>query len=230
MSYSPVLAIATAAFEICAAVWVLTGPGRRRILLLTSIVLLLLAAYQLVEVAICARVPALGFLPRLAFIVVTGLPPMGILLVAMLSRRSRAAFALSFVMLTLALSALVWISADHGFVTRSVCNVVYAKYATPPLRFQFYAYYYWLGLFGMVMLSGIGAIRSSSPIQRRQLLWIFFGSVGFIVPSIIVTQFVAPARGALPSIMCHFALTFAVCLTCMVGVERRAARSESPSG
>jgi len=60
----------TAAFEIGAAVWVLRGPGRRAILRTTAAILLFLAGYQIVEVAICSVAPGYGFLPRLAFVVV----------------------------------------------------------------------------------------------------------------------------------------------------------------
>ncbi len=84
MTYSPVLAMVTAAFEIAAAVWVLRGPGRRAILRTTAAILVFLAGYQIVEVAICSAAPGYGFLPRLAFMVVSWLPPLGILLVALL--------------------------------------------------------------------------------------------------------------------------------------------------
>src|SRR5512136_1228108 len=90
MHYSPILGIATAAFEILVALWALTGPGRRDIVRITSAVLLLLAGYQLTEVLICAADPAYGFLPRLAFIDVTWLPPLGLLLCSRLfAPRSR---------------------------------------------------------------------------------------------------------------------------------------------
>jgi hypothetical protein len=71
MQYSPVLAMVTAAFEIGAAVWVLRGPGRKAVLRTTAAILFFLAGYQVVEVAICSLAPGYGFLPRLAFTVVT---------------------------------------------------------------------------------------------------------------------------------------------------------------
>ena len=88
MSYSEILVWATAAAEIAAAGWTLLGRFRRgsRAVVETAVaILLLLAGYPLAEVAICARVDAAGFLPRLAFLFVTWLPPLGLLLVAQLS-------------------------------------------------------------------------------------------------------------------------------------------------
>lgn len=226
MTYSPTLAIVTAALEVTAAAWALNGPGRRPILRTTSAILLLLAAYQITEVLVCTRAPMVGSMPQMAFIVVTWLPPLGLLLIAQLSR-SRADYGAAYVMLAAALLIVVWIAADGRFVTDSVCNVVFAKYSNPAPRFLIYAWFYWLGLAGMIALSGNGASRSRDPSQRPLLKTIFLGSLAFIVPSVIVTHFVAPAEGALPSIMCHFALVFAVSLARMVFMERRTALSMS---
>ncbi len=228
MTYSPALAVGTAAIEVVLAAWALYGLGRRRILRTTSVVLVLLAAYQIVEVAICARVPDVGSLPRIAFIVVTWLPPAGLLLIAFLSPPSRVFYVTSYVLLAVAVAMVAWIAANRDFVSASVCNVVYAKYANPLTSFRIYAYSYWLGLFGMVVMSAVGIGRSDSLSQRRQLRWVLGGVVGFIVPALIVTQFVAPAQGALPSIMCHFAFVFALCLARTVLIERRAARETAP--
>jgi len=43
-----------------------------------------LAGYQIVEVGVCSLGPGHGFLPRLAFLVVTWRPPLGILVVSFL--------------------------------------------------------------------------------------------------------------------------------------------------
>lgn len=66
-----------------AAVWVPSGPDRKAILRTTAVILLFLAGYQIVEVGICSVAPGYGFLPRLAFMVVTWLPPIGIPLSAL---------------------------------------------------------------------------------------------------------------------------------------------------
>lgn len=224
MDYSPVLAVVTAAFEIAVATWALRGSGKRRVVRTASAILLLLAAYQIVEVAICANVTAAGFTPRLAFIIVTWLPALGLLLIAQLSRpRSRLFTGLAYAMLAAAAGLVVWIVVDRSFASASVCNAVYARYTHAMPRFLVYASFYWLGLLGMIVFSGYGAISCPDPRRRRQLVAVFAGTVAFVALAMLTSWFVPPARGALPSIMCHYALLFAFALTRLIHLERKRA-------
>ncbi|MEN6369616.1 MAG: hypothetical protein ABFD77_07975, partial [Thermotogota bacterium] len=182
MEYSPLLALTTALFEVVVAVWALRGPGDRSIVRTTAAILILLAGYQVTEVAICANAGAPGVLPRLAFLDVTWLPPLGLVLVAQLRRpRSRLAHAASRAMVAAALGIAAWIALDRSFATASVCSAVYARYTHVMPRFAVYAGFYWIGLFGMVAFSGYGA-RTSVDLHRRRLLThVFFGTLGFVV-------------------------------------------------
>lgn len=231
MDYSPILALATAAFEIVVVVWAFRGPGERPVIRTTTAVLGLLACYQIVEVAVCSNVSSAGFFPRLAFIVVTWLPPLGLLLIAQLHRpRSRALYGSAYAMLAAAAAIVAWIALDRTFALASVCNAVYARYLHAMPRFLFYSWFYWIGLFGMTVLSGYGAAVCTDGHRRRLLFHVFAGTVGFVAPSVLVSYYVPPARGALPSIMCHFALILAVFLARMVLLEQRAAsKSEDPA-
>lgn len=227
MNYSPILAIVTAAFEIIVAGWALatrTEAGSRNVVHTTSAILLLLAGYQLAEVAICANVAAAGFLPRLAFVIVTWLPPLGLLLIAQLRQpRSRITRGSAYAMLAAAAGIVVWIVIDRSFASASVCNAVYARYTHAMPQFFFYTRFYWLGLAGMIVFSGHGALTCQDPRRRQQLVQVFVGTTGFLALSILASWFVPPARGALPSIMCHFALLLAVCLTRLIILEHRPA-------
>jgi hypothetical protein len=229
MEYSPILAVATAAFEILAGAWALSlvrssRIGSRSIPATTGAILLLLAGYQLTEVGICADPTAAGFLPRLAFLVVTWLPPLGLLLVAQIARpRSRLFRAAAGAMLALGAGMAVWIVLDPSFATASVCGAVYARYVHAMPRFQIYGAYYWLGLLGIAAFSAYGILSCDDPARRRRLADVHVGTLAFVLPSIAVS-YVAPAtRGALPSVMCHFALVFAVALVRMLWVMRAAA-------
>jgi hypothetical protein len=227
MDYSPVLAVVTAGFEIIVAGWAFASQrkvGSRRIAGTTGAILLRLAGYQIAEVAICADVTRAGFLPRLAFIIVTWLPPLGLLLIAQLRRpRSGPTYWSAYGMLAAAAGVVVWIVVDRSFASASVCNAVYARYVHAMPRFLVYSSFYWLGLAGMIGFSGHGAMTGTDERRRQQLAQVFIGTTGFVALSMLTSWFVPPARGALPSIMCHFALLLAVCLTRLVYLERRSA-------
>ena len=239
MSYSPTLALATAAFEIAVAFWTLMVIARlpsgatqregarphdglppvhyRPVGRTTVAILLLLAGYQVAEVAICANPAASGALPRLAFAVVTGLPPLGVLLVAQLHRpRSRGYHVTAYAGLFVAAGMIGWVAFDPSFASASVCNAVFARYNHAMPRFAVYAWYYWLGLFAMIALSGASLRSRADRLHRALMRIVFVGTLGFVAPSVLTTQFVPAAQGALPSIMCHFALILAVSLAWMV--------------
>jgi len=221
VAYSPALAAVTAAFEVGAAIWVLRGSGRRAVLRTAAGILVFLAGYQIVEVAICSAAPGYGFLPRLAFTVVTWLPPLGILLAALLlGERARPARLFAYGMFALAGAIIVWIAVDRSFATLSVCNAVYAKYENPMPRFLAYSSYYWLGLLGLVSLAAYGAFRSTDAHDRRLSRQLLAGSLAFLVPAVITSEFVPATQGALPSVMCHFAIVLAIFLVRLVYLER----------
>ena len=212
------------AFEIIVAVWALRGPGERSIVRTASALLLLLAAYQIAEVAICANVTAAGFTPRLACIIVTWLPALGWLLIAqLLRRRSRTFTGSAYAMLAAAAGIVVWIVVDRSFASASVCNAVYARYTHAMPRFLIYSWFYCMGLLGMIASSGYGAMTCRDSRRQRQLLAVFVGTAAFVALAILTSRFVPPARGALPSIMCHYALLFAVALTRLIHLERKRA-------
>jgi len=234
MEYSPILAVATAVFEVLVAGWAFATrfkPGSRGVVGTTGAILLLLAGYQLAEIAICDDVAVAGFLPRLAFLIVTPLPALGLLLIAQLRRgSSRLLSASAYGMLAATAGVVVWILFDRSFAAASVCNAVYARYAHGMPRFLVYAGFYWIGLAGMILLSGYGAMTCRDPRRRRQLVLVFVGTTGFVALSALTSWFVPATRGALPSILCHFALLLAVFLARLVYLEGKPAPSQKVAG
>jgi hypothetical protein len=206
----------------------------RGIILSSAAILGLLAGYQVAEVAICAHPRMSGFLPRFAFLIVTWLPPLGWLLIAQVHRpRERFLYAAAYGLFAVAAGNAAWILVDPAFASASVCNAVFAHYAHAMPRFVIYGAFYWSGLLGMLLLSAWSARRATDLLWRRMAYLIWVGTAGFVVPSLLVTQFVPPARGALPSIMCHFALVLAISLARMLWLIRepcmeRASAAEHP--
>jgi len=231
MDYSPVLAVVTAGFEILVAGWAFATrfrPGSRGVVGTTVAILLLLAGYQLAEVAVCSDVTAAGFLPRLAFLIVTPLPALGLLLIALLrTPRSRLVNASAYGMLAATAGVMAWILFDRSFASASVCNAVYARYSHVMTRFLVYAWFYWIGLAGMIAFSGHGSLVGEGARRQGQLIPLFVGTAGFVSLSMLTSWFVPPARGALPSIMCHFALLLVFCLVRVIYLERQPAERAS---
>lgn len=226
--YSPILALVTGGLETAAGIYTLAGPGRKAFLRPLAAIFLLLAGYQFAEVAVCAR-PAALVLSRLTYLVITWLPPAALWLVARLDdRQSRVLFAVSLVYLAAAAAMCVWILADAGVITRSVCSLVLARYF-PSAPFDVaYALFYQTALLWIVFGSGVAMARGRDAVLRKHLASLQLGVLGFMFPAVAVRLLVNEPGDLLPSAMCHFAAVLAASLFVSVVRERRLAAADRP--
>lgn len=73
----------------------------------------------------------------------------------------------------------------------------------------------------MLLLSAYGVINSKDDLQRKLLGQILLGSMAFIIPAMITVIVVPATNGALPSIMCHYALLLAIFISRLVYLEHK---------
>jgi len=227
MAYDPVLSLTTAAFEIMVAIWAIHGPGRRPIVRTGSTILVLLAIYQILEVMICAGSTASRFLPQLAFINVTWLPPTGVLLALRLrSPASRVGWFYGRGMFGLAAAFSGWIAFHPGFASNPVCQIVFARYSHTPAPYLAYSAYYWVGLAGMALIAAHGAAYGREEHDQRLSMQLLIGTLAFILPSLLTSWAFRIPEGSFASIMCHYALLLAVFLARLLYLERRSLPAE----
>lgn len=229
MNYNPILSIATATLEVGAAVWALRGPGRKPIIHTVSAILFFLAGYQIIEAIFCTGSSVtLAFLPRLAFMVVAWLPPTGLLLVARLyPSKTRTLHYFSYAMYVLCGTLVANIAMDKGFVTATVCEIVFATYTNPTPLYQAYGIFYQSGLMSMLLISAYGVTICKEDHQRLLLGQVLLGSIAFIFPALVTVAVLPIADNTLPSIMCHLALLLALFLIRLVWMERKLAVNEA---
>ncbi len=223
--YFPLLAVLTGIFEFGAAAWTLTRKGRKRILHPIAAIFLFLAGYQFAEVAVCSHPDNLLW-ARWAFFDITWLPPLALWLTAVLGfpeKRGPKIFA--SVYFAAAAALCVWIFADPGCITRTVCQVVTARYHHPLLFDTVYGVFYQLGLMVIVFAAAAGMARTSDRILRGHLALLQAGVLGFVFPALAVRVLAREPEGSTPSVMCHFALVLAFALFAIVIRERRFGRS-----
>jgi hypothetical protein len=219
--YSPALAIVTGLFEFSAAVFVFLSPGRKRILYPSGLLLLLLAGYQFAEVAVCAN-PGRLLLARIAYFDITWLPPVGLWLALQFclpKRKWVKIFPLTYFAAGAVLS--VWLMVDPNCVTKTVCDLVIARYSTTNPFEIVYAIYYQSGLVLLIFGSAAGMAYAGDAVLRKHLVNLQTGVLGFLLPSLVVRLMVSQSRGINTSVMCHFALVLAVSLFVLVLRERR---------
>ncbi len=220
--YSPILSILTAIFEIVVAVIAFRIKGRKSIRYTSAILLLILASYQILEIVICSISQNNLFLSRLAFIMIIWLPPLGVLLISFLFPiKKKLVFGYSLFLLGLAFLMVIRIIFDQNFVTQTVCSVIFARFSNPKIIYIVYSALYQLGLMSMLLLSAYGVINSKDDLQRKLLGQILLGSMAFIIPAMITVIVVPATNGALPSIMCHYALLLAIFISRLVYLEHK---------
>jgi hypothetical protein len=223
-AYSPVLGLVTGILEVGAAVYVLSGPGRKTILRPVAAILFFLAAYQFAEIAVCAR-PDMLILSRLAYLIITWLPPLGLWLATVLdARRIRALEPVSLFYFFVASALSIWIITIPGAITRSVCELVLARYFPSGPFDVIYAIFYQTGLLTVVFGSGAAMAKADDAVKRKHLANLQLGVLGFMFPSLAV-RLLFPGRPGdpLPSVMCHFAAILAASLVGLAVRERRRA-------
>jgi hypothetical protein len=207
--------------EVLAGIYTLSGSGRRTVLRPVGGILFLLAGYQFAEVAVCARPSAL-ILSRLAYLVITWLPPLGLWLAAVLAARGgKVLRSLSLCYLVAACGLAVWILADPGLISRSVCELVLTRYFPSAPFDVVYAIFYQTGILAIVLGSGMAIASSRDAVARKHLANLQMGILGFMFPAMAVRLIVAGRGDMLPSVMCHFAVILAASLVGLVVRERR---------
>jgi hypothetical protein len=224
--YSPILAILTGVLEVAAGLYALSGPGRKTVLRPVAVILFLLAGYQFAEVAVCARPNAL-VLSRLAYLDITWMPPFGLGLAVVCAERWRKALrAVAAFYFAAAAVLCVWILADGGVITRSVCELVIARYFVARPFDLAYGLFYQSGLLWVVFGAGLALAGAGDAVARKHLANLQLGVLGFIAPAVVVRMLFDDGPGdLLPSVMCHFALVLAVSLVGLIVRERRSGRT-----
>jgi len=209
--YFPVVSLITAILEILLAGIAFKIKGRKKIRYTSAILLLLLASYQILEIFICRFSYNKLFLSRLAFIIIIWLPPTGILLISFLwPFGNRFVSGYFFLFSFLALLMVIWIIFSRKFITETICFTIFARYFNDKIIYLVYSILYEFGLLSMLFLSAFGTMYAKEQKQRKLLGQILVGTMSFVLFSLLTVISISETKGALPSVMCHYALLLAI--------------------
>ncbi len=210
--YSPLLSLATAAYEIALAARALRSPGRPAVRRPIAALLLLLAGYQLLEAVACGRT-AEAIWVRLAYADVVWLPPLSLWLLVRYTRPAPWARRLVLGSFGAAAGLVVLVFALPDFVTGTVCQAVVATYGRGTPWFHLYGGLYELGLFTTVFWGIAALARLGDPTARAHVADLVAGTAAFMLlaflTQVVASRWIDPS---LPSLMCHYALVLAVLL------------------
>lgn len=206
--------MATFLIEIILAMYVLARYKMSRRTLLAGAMLFNLAIFQLVEYAVCGgHVAAPAMWSRVGYVAITILPVLGLHLVyAVAGRRPGYLLGLAYA------SSALWIGLfafSGGAFTGYECRANYVMFQLkPPLGGLFFVYYYsWL-LATMHLL--LRFIRLTAGRIQRALKAQLWSYGAFMLPAGIINLIWPATAAGLPSIMCGFAVVFAITLALVI--------------
>lgn len=208
--FSPPVMLATFFIELGLAAYVIFRYKMSLVVRLVSIILIFLAVFQIAEYNVCGKSGAMALVwSRIGHIAITILPALAVHLVFALAKHKQkvvvgVAYAMSLgFALTFALSTTAFGS--------QVCASNYAiLQLTRPLDMFFFTYYYGWIITG-ICLCLYYVIRSGLR-TREALAWQILGYLSFLLPTGIVNTLSPETIAGIPSIMCGFAIIYAIIL------------------
>jgi hypothetical protein len=207
--------IATCIIEVSLALYSLIRYRNSKVRNIVLALLLLLALFQLAEYFVCGGLGVSALVwSRVGYVAITLLPPLGVSLVATISGRSHR---LAQIIPYTAAAALVALFAVAPVgINSEICAGNYVIFHLQGLDSAWYWIYYYASILIALMLAA-GAIESvkDRPSQKA-LRWFIIGVLGFLVPTATVNAINPKTLAGIPSIMCGFAVLFALVLALRV--------------
>ena len=202
--FSPPVMLATMVIEGALALYILLRYRKGLFAKMAALLLVLLGIFQLSEYQVCGTHDP-QFWSHFGFIAITLLPITGLQLVSLVSKKRHLFF--------IGYAIAIVISLVFFFVPQSVtgayCGGNYIIFSGSAAIYEFFAAYYFVFLiFGI--WEALEVMRETGKkMVHRILQWFIVGYLSFMLPMGIVYAFYAPARVAVTSIMCGFAVILA---------------------
>lgn len=210
--FSPPVMIATFVIEIFLMLAVLYRHKKTLVGQIIALQLFFLALFQLSEFNVCGKSEAPSLWLSAGFVAITLLPPLGVHLIQTISRRGS-----KYIYLIAYATSLIWVGLFLRAQTMSghVCAGNYVIFQLNPrydIPYLIY-YFFWL-MFGIVM--ALHFTKDSKARVKKALFWQVIGYLSFLLPVTIVNAVNPDTIQGVPSIMCGFAIIYAVILVLKV--------------
>jgi hypothetical protein len=211
--FSPPVMIATFAIEIGLAAYALWRYKLNPVSRLAIAILVCLAAFQLAEFNVCEGSwidPQVA--SRLGYVAITALPPLGLHLIATIAGKPKHRLVLPAYITGAAFAVYFLVS---GWLDGNVCAGNYVIFQVSSGTELLYGLYYYGWMLISVWLAWVWG-RQAEPRTRQALYGMAAGYAAFILPTTAVNMVSQETIAGIPSIMCGFAVLFALVLALWV--------------
>lgn len=206
--FTPEVMLATLAIEIVLAAYTFLRYRMTAFGVVSSAILVFLAVFQIAEYQICTGETQV-FWARIGMIAITLLPILGLHLIMLVNNTEKL---LKLVYLV-AFGSIVFFIFSPTAITNAMCGGNYVIFKSAHQLYQLYALYYFGLLFVGIWKIYEQIVSNSHDLRKRSVLyWILAGYLSFMLPTAIVYGFYESALQGTISIMCGFAIVFALIL------------------
>ena len=210
--FSPPVMIATFAIEITLGIYALVRYHMNEVSRLIVSALFMLGLFQLAEYFVCGGAGLNSSQwSRVGYVAITTLPPIGLHMMFAINGKpvNKLIVAAYTSMLAFITYFLVSPSAFNGYE----CTGNYVIFQLGEVAAFLYGLYYYFWLF-VALFIGYQFIKNAKIKKNTKLMTksLMFGYLVFLVPTATVNYIKPETRAGIPSIMCGFAVFFALIL------------------
>ncbi|MCA9345794.1 hypothetical protein KC871_04250 [Candidatus Saccharibacteria bacterium] len=211
--FSPPVMIATFIIEISLALYVMLRFHRNEITRLIVATLLMLGLFQLAEYFVCGGASlSAGQWSRVGYVAITALPALGLHMMFALNKSSANKMVMTAYASMAGFMAYFLLSPTAFAGHQCTGNYVIFQLGALPSLFYGLYYYGWLLAALLVGARFLYTMPPSAKTERKTTKALMVGYAVFLVPTAMVYAINPQARAGIPSIMCGFAVLFALIL------------------
>lgn len=210
--FSPPVMIATMAIEVALAI-ITIFRKKSPLKNIASITLILLAVFQLAEYLVCRSYPGLDsvLVSKTGFVAITLLPPLGIHTANIIAKRQHNwSIYASYLLAAGFIGYFVFVPDS---IVASICTGNYIIFNFASGAGMAYSVYYFTLLGCLLALTlYLAATQKQKNLKKAQGL-LALGALSFLIPTAVLYLIFAQTTSSIPSVMCGFAVIYAIILT-----------------
>lgn len=212
MNWNRTLSLLVACLEFLLLFNLLIFAEKNKLNKIAITMIALLAAYQTMEFLMCQVELQSAFFPYLAFVIISFLPPLNLLLT--LTHNLTLTLKSWLIFIPAILFSIYYTLVIPEFAVTS-CTVLYATYNYP--LGDLYGFFYYLPILMSIILLALFVKKESDKVKKLIGKVLLFGSIFISIPPLLgfILMFTGSYSfiSAVESVMCKFAFVYALCLT-----------------
>ena len=214
MNWNGTVSLLIACLEVLLLINLLVFAQKNKLNKIAMLMVALLAAYQTAEFLMCQVELQSSFFPYFAFVIISFLPPLNLLLILTLSLKLELKLIRTIIFLPPLFFLIYYTFIIPKFAVAS-CTALYATYHYP--LGELFGFFYYLPILISIFLMILFIKRENDRKNKLIGKTLLIGSVFISIPVVVGFSLMFAGNysliSAIESIMCKFAFIYVLCLS-----------------